>query len=198
MEEYIYNRLLVDVKPTQLPISLATAKAHLRVDHSDDDTYITALIWSASQSIEDYTKFALSDTTYSQYVNSFDVKYIELMIGNVKTISSITYWDENESQQSLHSSNWYNDVSYNPARIYFKSTFTAPKLSQGGKKIMISFRAGNDISDPDGALPYTIQQALLLLIGHWYENRMAVINTMNRELPMGVDYLLDGIKIYTA
>ena len=53
MGTYTYNRLKRTTEATQLPVTLATAKEHLRVDHSDDDTYITGLIWAATRTIED-------------------------------------------------------------------------------------------------------------------------------------------------
>lgn len=198
MEEYIYNRLQISVNPTQLPISLATAKAHLRVDHSDDDTYITALIWSASRTIEDYTKKALSDTEYKQTMDGFPKKYIELLIGHDVdlTIQNIQFYREDGTLTIIEATRYNLDDSFNPGRIYWVSDFDPPKQNKDKKQVIVNFRSGNDISN--NALPYSVQQALLLLIGHYYENRMAVVNTMNRELPMGVDYLLDGFKIYTA
>jgi hypothetical protein len=44
--------------PTE-PVSLTDAKAWLRVDYTDDDTLITAMIKSARQSIEHFTNRAL-------------------------------------------------------------------------------------------------------------------------------------------
>jgi len=196
MASYDYNRLNLLTKASQLPISLATAKSHLRVDHSDDDAYITALIWASMRSVEDYTKIALSDAQYSQHISEFPSDYIELLIGGVNSITGISYIDVNDQTITINQNDYYKDYSYNPARIYWKSSFSAPTLSKNERVIKIIFRAGNDIShDP---LPYTIQQSLLLIIGHYYENRMDVVNTLNREIPMGSKWLLDGIKLYIA
>ena len=43
-----------------LILSLADAKAHLRVEVSDDDALITALINAAREKIEKYTNLALT------------------------------------------------------------------------------------------------------------------------------------------
>ena len=198
MSEYKYQRLQIETDPTQLPVSLTTAKSHLRVDHSDDDSYITALIWSASRTIEDYTKKALSQTTFKQTMHGFPNEYIELLIGHDKDLSvqNIQFYREDGTLTILSDTNYYLDDSYNPGRIYWNSSFSTPNQNVDKKQIIINFQAGNDIST--NSLPYSVQQALLLLVGHYYENRMAVINTLNRELPMGVDYLLDGFKIYSA
>ena len=199
MGKYNYTRLSRVIAPSQLPVSLDTAKSHLRVDHSDDDTYITSLIWSASRTIEDYTKKSLSDQTFAQYHSEWPEKYVELLIGHDTTlpaIGSVKYYDVDGVQQTIHPSNYFDDSSYNPMRLYWASTFSKPNISKDKPQVEIIFRCGNTISS--NPLPYSVQQALLLLVGHYYENRMAVINTLNRELPMGVDYLLDGFKIYSA
>jgi uncharacterized phiE125 gp8 family phage protein len=198
MGTYTYNRLKRTTEPTQLPVTLATAKEHLRVDHSDDDTYITGLIWAATRTIEDYTKKAISQTTFEQYMDEWPEKYIELVIGHDKdfTLQTIKYYREDGTLQTLSSTLYTLDSSYNPARIYWNTTFSEPTRNDDKKQIIVTFLAGNDISS--NAIPYPVQQALLLIIGHLYENRMAVTNTLNRELPMGVESLLDGFKIFSA
>ena len=39
-------------------------------------------------------------------------------------------------------------------------------------------------------VPAALQQALLLLIGHWWENREAVIDGAYRKLPLGFEALI--------
>lgn len=129
MATYDYNRLNLLVPATELPISLATAKSHLRVDHSDDDAYITALIWASMQSVEDYTKFAIMDATFTQHISDFPSNYIELLIGNVKSIASIQYIDVNDQTITINENDYYKDYTYNPARIYWKSSFSAPYIN---------------------------------------------------------------------
>lgn len=51
--------------------------------------------------------------------------------------------------------------------------------------------------DEDALLPGDdIKAALLLLIGHWYENRAAVTDTATAALPFAVTALLQPYKIY--
>ena len=60
----ISNILLAESAPTE-PVTLAEAKAWLRVDYTDDDTLITSMIKSARQSIEHFTNRALVIKTVS-------------------------------------------------------------------------------------------------------------------------------------
>ena len=53
------------------PITLTEAKNFLRVDHSDDDTLISALITASRQMCEEYTRRILVTTTVDEYFDKF-------------------------------------------------------------------------------------------------------------------------------
>lgn len=49
--------------------------------------------------------------------------------------------------------------------------------------------------DPNGLLDNaSIDQAMLLLVGHWYANREAVSDTQMSEVPLGVNHLLQPYR----
>jgi hypothetical protein len=75
------------------PITLSEAKAFLRVDSSDDDSYITELITMTRDFIEKETNTALVSNTYTEYRNGFPSKengVITLQINGDLTIGSLT------------------------------------------------------------------------------------------------------------
>jgi hypothetical protein len=59
--------------PSVEPVSLAEAKAHLRVDVTDDDALITALITAARQSAEHKTRRSLCTQQWSLVLDQFPV-----------------------------------------------------------------------------------------------------------------------------
>ena len=97
-------------------VSLADMKEFLRVDHSDEDATITAIIDAATQSIQDYTGRHFKSTTYVFYLDSFH--FIEFPY-QVATVSSVTYLDRAGASQTLAASKYFTDTSRQPGRINF-------------------------------------------------------------------------------
>ena len=61
--------------PTLLVVSLVEAKAHLRVDVSDDDDLITACIHSATALAEQYTNRAIAPQTWELTLDAFPTAF---------------------------------------------------------------------------------------------------------------------------
>jgi len=76
-----------------------------------------------------------------------------------------------------------------PGRLVLKSGQSWPSATlRPANAIVIRFVAGWASL---GELPLRIKQAMLLLIGHWYENREATITgTISREIEFAVSSLL--------
>lgn len=50
-------------------------------------------------------------------------------------------------------------------------------------------------TDPEGlVLPDDIKRAMLLLVGYWYENRVAVNDFEQAEAPLGFNWLVDPYR----
>jgi len=68
----------ITTAPSFEPVSTAQAKAHLRIFHSLDDTYLaassggsTSVITTARQMIENYCGIAIPNTTFTSVYDSF-------------------------------------------------------------------------------------------------------------------------------
>jgi uncharacterized phiE125 gp8 family phage protein len=62
--------------------------------------------------------------------------------------------------------------------------------------IQIEFTSGYDNDEYGYSIPEGLRQAVLVLAGHWYENRQTVVTGITAtEVPQMVDYLLAPYKV---
>lgn len=102
----------VITEPTSEPVTLEEAKAHLRVDTTDHDSEIEALIASARQYIELTCNRALMPQEWEITLPEFDGEV--RLPGNVRSITSVKYYDSDNTEQTLTD---YFEVLAEPAKI---------------------------------------------------------------------------------
>ena len=171
----------------------AQAKAHLKVDVSDDDTIIDNIVLAATQSCEIFTNQFFIDTVVTQYSDTWSDFYT-LYKSPVDSITHVKYYDSNDSQQTLASSNYILGHYSKPARIGVAVGGTLPNLSDRINAVEVKYTVGYGTASTD--VPEGIRQAVLLTIGNFYQNRESVITGRTAtELPLSSQYLLEQYKI---
>uniref|UniRef100_A0A6M3K180 Putative head-tail connector n=1 Tax=viral metagenome TaxID=1070528 RepID=A0A6M3K180_9ZZZZ len=110
--------------------------------------------------------------------------------GTATASGIVAYYDTDNTEAYFDASNYFMDLKSEPGRIslaYGKSWPTTTLRPVNG--IKVTFTAG--YGDAASSVPAAVRQAMLLLIGHLYENREAVVTgTMVNEMPLGVSALL--------
>lgn len=176
------------------PITLTEAKNFLRVDHSDDDTLIEALITAARQMCEEYTRRILVTTTVDEYFDQFPINswnghsnILYLSRGPVTSISSVKYVDEIGSEQTISTSLYLSDLISEPARIQSVGGWTtgAGVINQ----LIVRYVVGTDVS----AIPKPLIQGMMLVISDLYDQRGDRV----RQLPTASEYLWNPYRIFT-
>lgn len=177
------------------PVSLAEAKLHLRVETAEtaEDTLITGLITAAREAAEHYTGRGFAPQTLEVVMDNFPTTSggIELPLSPVATITSVKYTDNAGVEQTLSSTKYALSL-YGLARdltLTYSSEW--PDTQAIPNAVRIVQVCGY------ATLPKAAKSALLLLIGHLYENRQAVSALKVEEIPMGARALLDTIKIWS-
>lgn len=183
--------------PAAEPISLAEAKLHLRVDIADDDELITAQIKAAREYVEQLANRSLITQTWEYTLEAFpDGNQIVLPRPPLVSVTSVVYTDYTGTAATFSSLYYTVDTYAEPGQIVLKYGQLWPAVALATVNgVCIRYTAGYGATG--ASVPQRLRQAILLLLGHWYENREAVQfgNLMPQELPFAVQALLWSDRI---
>lgn len=183
------------------PVTATEAKLHLKVEVSTDDDLITALITAAREMAEHYTCRALAQQTVDLVADEFpsgDDDRINLPLPPVASVTHVKYYDTDGVLQTIDSGDYalsaYGDTHFIAPTYgnYWPSTRDIPDAVQ------IRFVTGHGATGQTSGsflatIPKAAKAAILLIIGHLYENRG---DTATETMPMAARALLDTVKVY--
>lgn len=190
------HRPVLITPPAIQPVTLAEAKLHLRVDHNDEDTLIESLIRAATEHLDGWTGIlgrCLVEQVWRQDHDRFAREMI-IPLGPVIAIQSIT-WRDPAGQLSTVPSGCYDlrtDEAGN-AIIRFDADYVFPINLLESRAVAITFKAGYETNPgppTTSTVPDPLKVAILLLVGHWYQNREAVSAAGMTSLPFAVEALI--------
>lgn len=177
--------------PATEPVTLAEAKAHLRVDGEADDAYIASLIVTSRLQIEAALGLALVTQSWRLHLDEWPSdRPIELPMRPLAAIDAISVAVDNSSTVTLSPSTYIVDGKASPPRIVFTSLPPEPGWIARG--IAIDFTAGFGTAP---SVPHDIRHALLLLVAHWYEHREPATRGGTPAIPDAVSALLAPYRV---
>jgi uncharacterized phiE125 gp8 family phage protein len=159
-----------------MTVTLTQAKAQLRVTHSDEDTYITDLIARAKAWVERYTAKNIAAAEVIDTFTEFG-DYLLLSRGPFVSLTSVGYVLDGEDETLTDEQVFVRD-----GRIY-APTAGWPSYDTYST-ITATYQAGYTTTPPE------LDQAMLLLIGHWYQNREGVVVGATNET---LDYAIEAL-----
>lgn len=163
---------IVVTPPSAEPITLAEAKAHLRVFLPDDDSYITSLIPAARQAIEQRTGRAMLPQRVRIGMDAF-CSTTRLPVLPLAVVDGllIKYFDENGDQQTANSSIYTINRYVEPVQVSLNPGESWPTISRIAGGVTFEYDVGYTDA---AAVPGPLKQWMLLAIGAMYENREQV------------------------
>lgn len=192
------------VEPAAEPVSLEMARKQCKVDaegspptHEDDDL-IQAFTTAAREWCEAYTGRTIAKKTLELALDEFPEADILIESGPVAGIESITYIDEDGAEQTVDSASYTLDQYQEQTWVIPAIEFTWPATLATVNAVKVRFAAGytTDTDSPnDLPLPKSIQIAILLLLGHLYENRSNTTDQALTAIPFGVTAFLSPLKL---
>lgn len=152
------------------PITLAEAKLHLRVDHADEDAYITGLITAARIVCEQRTGRSIPVSTWVARADDF-CDTLELPFPPLVSVSGVQYVDVYGATITISNTDYRVDQYSEPCRVVPVTEW--PIADDRINAVIVTYQAGYT------ECPLPLKQWMLLAIGDMYENRTA------SERPMG-------------
>ena len=180
--------------PATEPLTLAEAKAHLRVSHTAEDDLITSFITAAREAAEHETGRSLITQTWEQVLDTFPPCEIELGWPDVLSVLSVKYTDTASTEQTISPTYYVLDSATSPGWLLPAYGYTWPVTLDTVNAVRVRFTTGYGAASD---VPAGIKTWMKLRIGTLYRFREEVHGTPLSEMPGGyVDRLLDKYRVY--
>lgn len=177
----------VVVEPADEPVTLAEAKAYLKVEVSDDDALIGVLITAARKACEAHTQRSLAAKTYELALDEFPAEF-ELPYPPALAVVSLKYIDESGVEQTLDQSAYALDDASEPGWVLPAFGTDWPSTRAVANAVKLRYTAGAAVEEA--------KVAMLFMLAHWYENREAVMVKQSFEVPMSATFLLNQLRTF--
>lgn len=187
---YTYIRAVATVAGATCDFGVEVIK---KAGPSIEDDLLTALITAARQDCEKFQNRRYITQTWELWLDAWpDKDFIEIPLPPLQSVSSIKYYDTEDTEATFSSDDYFVDTKSEPGRVSLNYGESWPSTTlRPANGVCVTFVAG--YGDEASDVPRNIYQAILLLLGHLYENREAVSQITNvaiKELPLGTQSLL--------
>jgi uncharacterized phiE125 gp8 family phage protein len=157
---------ILNTPPVTEPISLAEAKAHLRVMHTDEDTFINTLITAARNTVEQRYDLALMAQGWSVFADQWPIQGVfNLPLHPVSSIIDIKIYGDDDVAATLDPAHYFLESASKPARLVMRNGRVFPTPARRVNGIEIKLTAGFV------SVPIVIKQALLIILADLYASR---------------------------
>jgi uncharacterized phiE125 gp8 family phage protein len=167
------------------PVTVAEARAQLSIYGEEFDAQISGFIRAAASMIEGDTNTILRRRTFLDVFSNwsqFGYNRLQLARGPNVAITQITYRDADGVDQILDPALYTVSDVHGIANVFPAGIESFPSAQLNPASIRVEYEAGYADND---AVPADLKQAALVLIGHWFQNREAVITgTIASEAPL--------------
>jgi uncharacterized phiE125 gp8 family phage protein len=179
--------------PAIEPVSLAEAKAHLRIENDAEDALLDATISAARLYIEHATRRTLIAQAWRIWRDFWPTsRIVEIPLAPLISMDAVSVFDEAGDEVELGENVYEIDTISTPGRIRLIGNLPTPGRELNG--IAIDVTAG--YGDEADAVPAPLRQAIFQLVTHWYEDRSAVAYDRARGLaPLSVDALIAPYRV---
>lgn len=181
---------LIDA-PATTPITLAEVKAQLRVEHTDDDDILNRLInvAVAFTDVKGALGQAMISQKWGQWIESTPPQKVKLILSPFIALTAVNYYDTDGVLQTDTLSNYQVFGTSTYVTVEPKDGFSWPTTQSRPDAIRLDYTIGYGETTAD--VPETLRHALMLIVGHWYDNREQSSFDELSNIPFGFEALLN-------
>jgi uncharacterized phiE125 gp8 family phage protein len=184
------------------PVTLAAARLHCKLTAfgvggtHPDDALLERLRAAARGHAERYLQRRVAQDVVELRVAAFAREFV-LPLAPVTTLAWVKYLDSAGDLQTWDPTNY--ELVDDPQNPHILTEWNWPSVADRSDAVRMRYTCGyGPHTDPATEastlieLPHEIEEAMLMMIGHWYENRNSVnVGNIVTEMPLSAVYLLD-------
>ena len=176
--------------PASEPVTLSDAKLHLRVDTTDDDSLISAMISAAREQAESETNTAIGSQTREIALDAFPEAF-KLEGHPVASVTSIKYLDESGVEQTLNPADYSLDDYNAPGYVTIGFGKQWPSTLAVPNAVKIRYVCGYT------TVPESIKTWIKLHVGTMYKQRESFVSGQAMAIPdRYFQRLLDPYRVF--
>ncbi|AQZ52866.1 head-tail connector protein [Martelella mediterranea] len=178
--------------PAEEPVSLSEAKAFMRLDGSEEDDFVAALIVAAREYLESVSGLALVTQTWRLYRDAWPASgMISLAHGPVQSVDAVTAYEGDGEATVVALDGGRLDGRARPARFYLPGM---GGWRAGVNGIEVEFTSGFGAA---ADVPEVARQAMLRHVAHMFVFRGAIgPDQQPAGTPDGYDRLIAPLKAW--
>ena len=183
--------------PTEMPVSLQEVKQHLRLvvgdeTYTTEDGTLQIYLDAAVSHLDGYSGVlgrCLVTQTWRQDFDAF-AKCMRLPL-LAATVASVKYRAPTGTLSTVASTEYSLKSDDFGSYVRFNDDYVFPGELAQSQAVLIEFTAGYGAA---ADVPAAIKAAILLLVGHFYINRLAATSEPVNVVPMAVDALITPFR----
>lgn len=189
LDDVQLNGLSTITPTTGEPVSVRDAKDHLNITDDRFDGRLKAMIRAATEYCQRVLRQQFMPASHRITLDNFPAWRLELPLPPLRSITTIGYTATSGSSATL-SSTAYTVITSDDVPGFVEPAFgeSWPTPRDVPNAVTVTFATGyvTRVKIPD-----TIKQAILLLVGHWYESRETVaVGVTTKEIELTTKALL--------
>jgi uncharacterized phiE125 gp8 family phage protein len=185
--------LVMTTPPALEPVTVAEAKAHLRVDGDAEDILIGSLVLTSRLHIEAALALAIITQSWTLALDRWPRgNHIDLPMTPLQSVDDVRVVNGAGIVMIIPAESYLVDLASRPGRLVWNNTIPPiPGLPANG--IEIDFTAG--FGATADSVPAPLKHAILMLTAHWYEHRDPDdIGTSAAQVPAAVSDLIQPFR----